>query len=648
MEAIVLRIQGAIDRWSRWMRLSPPSSPAPSRRFLIVQIDGLSSTILDRALAGGSLRNLQRLLARDELSRRDLAVGLPTSTPYFQAALMYGGRPDIPGFHFHDKVTGRERHFPKRGVAHQVEQRHAGGRAGILEGGSCYGCIFTGGAVDSLWTYARLKRLTRAGSVVGRAALSALLLGWVFLKCLGLTLATLARALARMAMAVPAGRLRLRRSLHALVIDIGVSIWARQLFTLLVSADLYRGVPAIYVNFLDYDVTAHHFGPADRLAFRSLRRVDRSIQQLARIIHRLPELNYDLYVLSDHGQVLTRPFRQITRGQSLQDVVHGMLGDSAPADMKVVAAGPNAFVYFTDRPEPLRAAEIESRHPRLLTRLSRHPGVGLVLARATDAPACWYRGHRVPLTRRPTPGVRDPFARRRDRELVVDGLRELMEMPSAGDIVLYGTGAPGGDVTFIDELGAHAGPSEEELHTFILHPPSAPLPEEPLTHPRLLYPHFMAYRIPAPSARPKRPAAEPGGERALEDVHVLVVDDDEESREVMAVALGYEGARVTTVPSVAGAVAALERRWPDVLVSDIAMPGEDGYDLIRKVRRLEATRGRHLPAIAVTAYAGAEDRRRALEAGFEAHLAKPVPATTVAPLIASLLPDPDQEERRPS
>jgi CheY-like chemotaxis protein len=59
---------------------------------------------------------------------------------------------------------------------------------------------------------------------------------------------------------------------------------------------------------------------------------------------------------------------------------------------------------------------------------------------------------------------------------------------------------------------------------------------------------------------------------------------------------------------------ALERQWPDVLVGDIGMPGEDGYDLIRKVRRLEATHGRHIPAIAVTGYAADEDRRRALEA----------------------------------
>jgi PAS domain S-box-containing protein len=142
---------------------------------------------------------------------------------------------------------------------------------------------------------------------------------------------------------------------------------------------------------------------------------------------------------------------------------------------------------------------------------------------------------------------------------------------------------------------------------------------------------------PAPSrAQPKEP--DRVSRRRLENVDVLVVDDDPETREVLRVVLGFEGARVTTAPSVADAVAAIEQRWPDVLVSDIGMPGEDGYDLIRRVRGLEALSGRHLPAIALTAYAAAEDRRRTLRAGYDTHLAKPVEASAFAPLIASLLP----------
>src|SRR5260370_7074333 len=79
---------------------APPLGATSRRRFLIVQIDGLSRTLLDRALAGGSLRGLRRLLASGRLALRDLSVGLPSSTPAFQAAIMYGGRPAIPGFPF--------------------------------------------------------------------------------------------------------------------------------------------------------------------------------------------------------------------------------------------------------------------------------------------------------------------------------------------------------------------------------------------------------------------------------------------------------------------------------------------------------------------------------------------------------------------
>jgi len=133
------------------------------------------------------------------------------------------------------------------------------------------------------------------------------------------------------------------------------------------------------------------------------------------------------------------------------------------------------------------------------------------------------------------------------------------------------------------------------------------------------------------------PAAGADGPRPLERVRVLVVDDDAETREVMAVTLGRQGAVVTTAPSVGEAVAVIERGWPDVLLSEIRMPGEDGYDLIRKVRHLEAIGGRHLPAIALTGYAAADDRRRVLDAGFEAHVPKPVPAAEMAPIIVSLL-----------
>jgi PAS domain S-box-containing protein len=124
---------------------------------------------------------------------------------------------------------------------------------------------------------------------------------------------------------------------------------------------------------------------------------------------------------------------------------------------------------------------------------------------------------------------------------------------------------------------------------------------------------------------------------SLDDLHVLVVDDEQDARELIVTVLERRGASVWAVGSVADALTALRERRPDILVSDIGMPGEDGYELIRRVRELPESQGGSLPAVALTAYAGKENRRQALEAGFQIHLSKPVDPGELASAIASLV-----------
>jgi len=121
--------------------------------------------------------------------------------------------------------------------------------------------------------------------------------------------------------------------------------------------------------------------------------------------------------------------------------------------------------------------------------LSRGPGVGVVLARSAGGPVCVARGRRYRLDQL----AAGPFAGRPDAARVVEGIRDLMAMPSAGDLVLYGIDAPGGHVSYIAEVGAHAGFSRDEMETFVVAPPASPL-REPVTHPVELYAHFVAYR----------------------------------------------------------------------------------------------------------------------------------------------------------
>ncbi|HEX9941489.1 MAG TPA: response regulator [Thermoanaerobaculia bacterium] len=122
----------------------------------------------------------------------------------------------------------------------------------------------------------------------------------------------------------------------------------------------------------------------------------------------------------------------------------------------------------------------------------------------------------------------------------------------------------------------------------------------------------------------------------LKDVRVLVVEDEEDTRDLLVTALEQCGAEVAAVGSVPAALAAFDRATPDVLVSDIGIPEEDGYSLIHKVRSREAGNGGKVPAAALTAYARAEDRLRALEAGFQTHLAKPVDPSELVATVARL------------
>jgi CheY-like chemotaxis protein len=119
-------------------------------------------------------------------------------------------------------------------------------------------------------------------------------------------------------------------------------------------------------------------------------------------------------------------------------------------------------------------------------------------------------------------------------------------------------------------------------------------------------------------------------------LRVLVVDDEEDTRDLIMIMLTRCGAEVLTVATAADALDELERWNPDVLISDIGMPVEDGYSLIRKVRAQESAQHNRIPAIALTAYASVQDRLRALSAGFQMHVTKPLEPSELIAVVANL------------
>ncbi|HEU4409458.1 MAG TPA: PAS domain-containing protein [Polyangiaceae bacterium] len=159
--------------------------------------------------------------------------------------------------------------------------------------------------------------------------------------------------------------------------------------------------------------------------------------------------------------------------------------------------------------------------------------------------------------------------------------------------------------------------------TFVVRLPTAPLRAD----------RAPATEAPAGGAGPQPFDCPP----ELRGLRVLVVDDESDTRDLLAYLLGQCGAEVTAAPGAAEALELVRRGRFDAIVSDVGMPGDDGYALLRRVRALPAAEGGRTPALALTAYARSEDRTAALRAGFQLHVAKPVEASELLAALAALI-----------
>ena len=140
--------------------------------------------------------------------------------------------------------------------------------------------------------------------------------------------------------------------------------------------------------------------------------------------------------------------------------------------------------------------------------------------------------------------------------------------------------------------------------------------------------------VPTDKRSPKRA----GAVGRLEGVHVLVVDEQEDARELVATVLECSGAKVSQAESVSAAMRIVSTAPLSVIVSDIGMPGEDGYAFLHRLRAIgHSPRSRELPALALTAFARAEDRDKALAAGFQEHVAKPIDPARLVDVVAGLV-----------
>jgi hypothetical protein len=302
--------------------------PRDGRRGLIVlQIDALAYADLRRALELGYCPTLERLITEDGFTLRRWFSGLPSATPYCQAGIFHGENDGIPAFRFYD----RQARFvvtcnAPAGVQYIRDRIHS---AGALAGGSSYVNLLDGDARTVAFTVATRERTSiyrRLGG--GRMAL---------------LIALHPVRVARMAAQAVIEWLREewergvgeveRRRTHAEglfpFLRVFTNVVVRELQTVAILLDVYLGVPVIYSTFMQYDELAHHFGPSSWQALRDLRRTDRRISEILRMMRsEAAGREYDVVILSDHGMTPSASYR-VRFGESLGVTVQRALDDAA-------------------------------------------------------------------------------------------------------------------------------------------------------------------------------------------------------------------------------------------------------------------------------------------------------------------------------
>jgi glycosyltransferase involved in cell wall biosynthesis len=492
----------------RLLRLSTREGTANEPGLVMVQIDGLSHRQFQQALSHRRLPFLRRLIAQGHYEVQTMYSGLPASTPAVQGELFYGVRGAVPSFSFRDHQTGQVVRMFEPEHAARIESRIYSPGQGLLEGGSAYSNIYTGGAAEAHFCSSSLgwSDLLRYANplAVGVFALWHIM---SLLRIVGLMGVETVLAVVDLFRGMMSGR-EFRQELKFVVSRVAISILLRELVTVGATLDAARGLPVIHVNLLGYDEHSHRRGPSSAFAHWTLKGLDGCIRRIWQAARRSRRRNYQLWIYADHGQEHVVPYFRLT-GRWVEDAVAAVFegpehpvvnqGDvpangfqtqrsawlqrllrrppaslqpsavkhrSTPISVTVAAMGSVGQVYYGEKLSPQRRLDVARR-------LVAEASIPLVMTEAEGVVWAFTAAgrFRLPEEAASVVGPQHPFL----ASVAVD-LTALCRHPDAGQFVLCGWRSDGMPVTFPLENGAHAGPGPEETCGFVLSPGGIAVP----------------------------------------------------------------------------------------------------------------------------------------------------------------------------
>ena len=444
-----------------------------NKKLVVLHIDGLGADTLERALRDGRMPNLRRLIDAEGYEVHRYRCGLPSTTPFAQAGILYGDNSEIPCFRWWDREQRVLVQFGTRSTFKKVAGKYFDGCDPLTRDGACIAACYPAEAADDFGiayqdrSYGRQPRSRSAWNVLLPYLANPVHLGdWVWQ-----IFAVLVRTLRDYATARSQGRHPAR---SYVAIDAAEEMFVHHLTRYAVEKAMREGYSPIYAGFYAFDEVAHAFGPEDRAAQNVLGHVDHTIQKIADS----RDGRYELVVLSDHGQIETTPFAA-SHGKTFGEVLAGLLpgfrvqeiegktyGPAEPearGKVMVTSSGGAAHVYFIERAERMGHRELIAAHENLLREVARLPQVSLVATRdgAEDVFTCDTEECRGA-------AVKPRLATYDDPDILFTHLSRLNSFRHSGDAIVFGAFIDGKQVNFEGQAGGHGSIGGEQLHPFLL------------------------------------------------------------------------------------------------------------------------------------------------------------------------------------
>ena len=530
----------------------------PGTGYLFIEIDGLAHDVLRRALASGNAPNLSRLVRGGSHRLRGWETDWSSQTGACQAGILHGSNSDMPAFRWWEKDSDRAivTNHPKD--AAELERRHSNGEGLLANDGASRANILSGDAPHCQLTMSTiLDRRDKLGrDYAAYFSRPFAVVGTGFSALVELVSERISAIRARRSGVEPA----IHRGFTYSVMRAWSTVIQLDLQVSAVISDLMAGRPAIYTTFLAYDEVAHHSGIERPETLTALRKVDRAIGRLLKVLPEAPR-PYRVIVLSDHGQSQGETFLD-RYGESLEDLVSGLAGGAAIAELDeddearaylrasvaeasteesatgktikvatggrlaegeidgegpetgalvqdgglpelvVMASGNLGLVSFPREDGRVTLEKLEEEYPGLVDGLAAHPGIGFLLVdTAASGGVVIGEAGRLHLETGRVEGVDPLIPFGPNARQHVERTHRFSTCP---DIVLNSTYWEELDevAAFEELVGSHGGLGGTQSHPFVLHPAELEWPVDPVLGAETIYRIFTRWMgtdgVPAP------------------------------------------------------------------------------------------------------------------------------------------------------